>query len=95
MEGSGFAVNQEMKKVLIYSTGYCPYCVRAKQLLEMKQAPYQEIRVDLDPAQREIMEKLSNRFTVPQIFIGERHVGGYDDLKSLNDRGELDAWLAD
>ncbi len=84
-----------MKQVVIYSADYCPYCVRAKQLLDMKHVPYEELRVDENPELREKMERMSNRRTVPQIFIGERHVGGYDDLKALNDRGELDQWLSD
>jgi len=61
----------------------------------MKKISYEEIRIDLDPSQREIMQQLSHRQTVPQIFIGQRHVGGYDDLKALNDQGELDNWLKD
>lgn len=79
--------------VIIYSTERCPFCVRAKQLLDMKHVPYTEIRVDLDPVQRDKMEKISQRRTVPQIFIGERHVGGYDDLRRLQEDGKLDTWL--
>ena len=85
-----------MKKVIIYSTtAYCPYCVRAKQLLDSKQVPYEELHVDENPKLREEMERKSSRRTVPQIFIGDRHVGGYDDLRVLQERGELDAWLSD
>lgn len=83
------------QKVILYTKEICPYCVRAKQLLDMKKISYEEIRIDLDPSQREIMQQLSHRQTVPQIFIGKRHVGGYDDLKALNEQGELDNWLKD
>lgn len=82
------------QKVIVYSTQSCPYCVRAKELLSMKGVSFEEIRVDENLDQRQKMESLSGRRTVPQIFIGERHVGGFDDLKALNDRGELDQWLA-
>lgn len=82
-----------MTGVTIYSTGYCPYCVRAKQLLERKGARFEEVRVDKDAAQRALMEQRSGRRTVPQIFIGDRHVGGFDDLYALERRGELDGLL--
>jgi glutaredoxin 3 len=80
--------------VLVYSTDYCPYCVRAKQLLTRKGVAFDEVRVDQDLAQRQLMEQRSGRRTVPQIFIGDRHVGGFDDLYALERRGELDALLA-
>ncbi len=83
-----------MKNVIIYSTAICPYCIQAKQLLEREGVAYEEIRVDLDVQQRVEMERISGRRTVPQIFIGERHVGGCDDLKALYERGELSTWLA-
>ncbi|MDD3518043.1 MAG: glutaredoxin 3, partial [Chromatiales bacterium] len=70
----------EKPEIIVYSSGFCPYCVRAKQLLERKGAAFNEIRVDHEPQEREIMETRSGRRTVPQIFIGEHHVGGYDDL---------------
>jgi glutaredoxin 3 len=82
-----------MKSVIMYSTATCPYCIHAKELLEMNKIPFQEIRVDEDPGRRKEMERLSGRRTVPQIFIGDRHVGGYDDLKALYEKGELDNWL--
>ncbi len=69
-----------MKKVLIYTTATCPYCVNAKQLLKAKGLVYTEIRVDLDEAAREKMMASSGRRTVPQIFIDDQHIGGYDDL---------------
>lgn len=83
------------KAVTLYTTERCPFCVRAKQLLDMKHIPYTEIRVDLDLSQREKMEKISQRRTVPQIFIGDRHVGGYDDLRKLQEEDKLDDWLLD
>lgn len=79
-----------MAKVTMYSTGYCPFCTRAKQLLEQHAvADLTDIRVDEDPSQRPIMMALSGRRTVPQIFIGERHVGGCDELFDLERSGEL------
>ncbi len=82
-----------MKPVVIYSTRVCPYCMRAKALLQSKRVPYTEFLVDADPAKREEMEQKSNRRSVPQIFIGERHVGGCDELYALNRKGELDTLL--
>jgi glutaredoxin 3 len=79
--------------VVMYSTGFCPYCIRARLLLKHKGVAYEEIRVDQDPVRRREMERRSRRRTVPQIFIGEFHVGGYDDLAALERRGELDALL--
>ena len=79
-----------MAKVTMYSTGYCPFCTRAKQLLEQHAvADLTDICVDEDPSQRPIMMALSGRRTVPQIFIGERHVGGCDELFDLERSGEL------
>lgn len=80
-------------KVTIYSTPYCPFCVRAKQLLDGKQVSYKEIGVDRDPALRREMMQRSGRHTVPQIWIGERHVGGFDELASLDRKGDLDGLL--
>ncbi|WP_434629891.1 glutaredoxin 3 [Chromobacterium sp. CV08] len=85
-----------MKPVTMYTTAVCPYCIRAKQLLASKGVDgIQEIRVDLDPAARETMMAQTGRRTVPQIFIGDTHVGGYDDLAALNHAGKLDPLLAD
>ncbi|MDX9768059.1 MAG: glutaredoxin 3 [Ectothiorhodospiraceae bacterium] len=83
----------EKPEIIVYSSGFCPYCVRAKQLLERKGAAFNEIRVDHEPQEREIMETRSGRRTVPQIFIGEHHVGGYDDLAALDRAGDLDPLL--
>ncbi len=84
-----------MSKIKIYTTPICPYCVRAKSLLKKKGAQFEEIDVFMDSGAREEMESKSNgRRTVPQIFIGERHIGGCDDLYALESTGELDPLLA-
>ena len=81
-------------EVVMYSTTWCGYCQRARGLLERKGVEVREIKVDEDPSQRKVMmEKSGGRRTVPQIFIGERHVGGYDDLAALERAGELDKLL--
>ena len=78
--------------IVVYSTGWCPYCVRARALLERKGLTFREIKVDEDPAEREAMlARSGGRRTVPQIFIGEQHVGGFDELYALDRSGELDA----
>lgn len=76
--------------ILMYTTGWCPFCMRAKALLERKGFKYHEINVEDDPALREEMQKRSGRRTVPQIFVGDRHVGGFDELSALERAGELD-----
>lgn len=81
--------------VLMYTTGVCPYCVRAKQLLSARGvAAIEEVRVDLDPERREEMMQKTQRRTVPQIFIGDTHVGGCDDLYALDAAGGLMPLLA-
>ena len=82
-----------MKPVTIYTTQACPYCVRAKRLLQRKNVPYEEIDVGWDDDARTKLVQRTGRRTVPQIFIGERHVGGSDDLYALEQQGELDALL--
>ena len=83
-----------MKKVTIYTSGSCPYCIMAKELLEDKQVEIEERRIDLEPGYiDEAVERSGGRRTVPQIFIGEYHVGGYDELSALDDKGELDSLL--
>lgn len=78
-------------KVLLYTSRMCPFCVMAKRLLQQKGAEFEEVRVDEETARREEMLTRSNgRRTVPQIFIGDRHVGGYDDMVALDRQGELD-----
>jgi glutaredoxin 3 len=84
-----------MAKVLMYSTGVCPYCVMAERLLRAKGvAEIEKIRVDLEPQRRSEMMERTGRRTVPQIYVGERHVGGYDDLAALDRAGGLDPLLA-
>lgn len=80
-------------QIVMYSTTWCGYCQRARGLLARKGAEVREIKVDEEPAQREVMVQKSGRRTVPQIFIGERHIGGYDDLAALDRAGELDKLL--
>ena len=80
-------------KVLMYATAACPFCQSAKRLLAAKGVTIDEIRVDLHPERRDEMMKKSGRRTVPQIWIGERHVGGCDDLHALDRNGELDPLL--
>jgi glutaredoxin 3 len=85
-------------EVVMYSTRFCPYCTRARQLLAHKASTFSElvfkdIGVDGDPALRARMEALSGRHTVPQIWVGDTHVGGFDELWALEQRGELDPLL--
>jgi glutaredoxin 3 len=85
-----------MSKVRIYTTPICPYCMRAKSLLAKKGVPFDEIDVYMDSdARKDMQEKASGAYTVPQIFIGDRHVGGCDDLYALDQAGELDPLLAE
>lgn len=79
-----------MKKVVMYSTGYCPYCSRAEMLLKQRGVTeIEKIRIDVDPAQRAAMMERTGRRTVPQIYIGDTHVGGYDDLAALDRADKL------
>ena len=79
-----------MQAVKMYTTAVCPYCIRAKQLLKSKGVEaIEEIRIDADPAQRELMMQTTGRRTVPQIYIGATHVGGFDDLAALDGKGGL------
>lgn len=82
-----------MAEIIIYTTGYCPYCIKAKELLSKKNTAFTEIRVDLQPKLREEMVRKSNRHTVPQIFINGHHIGGCDDLHALETQGKLDQLL--
>jgi glutaredoxin 3 len=79
-----------MAAVTLYTTQWCPYCIRAKQLLDRKGVAYREIGVDGNAELRRKMMALSGRHTVPQIWIGARHIGGCDELYDLERRGELD-----
>ncbi len=83
-----------MVKIVVYSSAHCPYCDRAKALLQRKGLSFEEIRVDLDPLAKDAMIALTGRRTVPQIYIGEVHVGGCDDLYALERSGELAPLLA-
>jgi glutaredoxin 3 len=79
-----------MQAVKMYTTAVCPYCVRAKQLLKSKGVEQiEEIRIDTDPVQREHMMQITGRRTVPQIYVGDTHVGGCDDLMALDAKGGL------
>ncbi len=84
-----------MKAVRLYSSGYCPFCTMAKRLLSSKGVQYDEIEVDKHPELREEMVRVTGRRTVPQIFVGDVHVGGCDDLYALNASGNLDPLLND
>ena len=85
-----------MAKIRMYSTAVCPFCLRAEMLLGSKGVTeIEKIRVDLDPRQREEMMNKTGRRTVPQIYIGDTHVGGFEDLAALEHAGKLDSLLAD
>ncbi len=81
------------ESVIIYESTFCPYCTRAKKLLDNKGVSYTQINVDRNPGDRQDMQSLSGQKTVPQIFFGKRHIGGYDDLFALKCSGELDQLL--
>ena len=83
-----------MTEVIMYTTSTCPYCRNAKALLASKNIRYKEINVELDNNRRKEMMALSGRRTVPQIFVGEHHVGGFDDLAKLDRQGKLMALFA-
>ncbi len=84
-----------MKKVIIYSTRICPFCVRAKNFFSKKDIPFEDIMVDQDPDQLKTMMEKSKRQSVPQIFIGDYHVGGFDDLIEHDMDGKLEELLED
>jgi len=83
-----------MTKVVVYTTQYCPYCMQAKSLLKHKGVAFEEVDVGEDDALRARVVELSGRRTVPQIFIDDKPIGGYDELRTLDDQGELDRLLA-
>lgn len=83
-----------MSKVVMYTTRICPYCMSAKQFLARKGVVPEEVRIDADPARREEMLARAKRTSVPQIFIGDTHVGGFDDMVALDRAGGLDRLLA-
>ncbi len=80
-------------EIVIYTTQVCPYCVAAKNFLKSKGLEWREVRVDLDPAEREKMVATAKRTSVPQIFIGDTHVGGYDDMMALHRAGNFEPLL--
>lgn len=82
-----------MPKIVVYASAYCPYCRWARALLDGKGVDYRVLDVDRDPALWREMTERSRRHTVPQIFIGDHHVGGFDDLSALDRRGRLDPLL--
>jgi glutaredoxin 3 len=81
------------RKIVLYVTGWCPYCARARALLDTKGVAVEEIDVEAVPGARSEMQTRSGRSTVPQIFIGDEHVGGCDDLLALDEAGRLDSLL--
>ena len=83
-----------MARVLMYSSGICPYCTMAERLLRAKGVEViDKIRIDLEPEQRSVVMQRTGRRTVPQIYIGDTHVGGFDDLSALDRAGKLDVLL--
>lgn len=82
-----------MPSIIIYCTAYCPYCIRAKKLLDSKGVSYTSIDVNEQPEQRFEMQRRSRRTSVPQIFIDDKHIGGFDDMAALDNRGGLDPLL--
>lgn len=83
-----------MAEVIIYTKAYCPYCVRAKSLLDQKQVVYQEVKIDEQPERRaEMINKANGRSTVPQIFVGTTHIGGCDEMFALHAANKLDPLL--
>jgi glutaredoxin 3 len=86
-------MGESVDEVVMYSTSWCGFCERARALLRRKGVGFREIKLDEHPAERETMQSRSGRRTVPQIFIGERYVGGYDELRALDAAGGLDHLL--
>jgi glutaredoxin 3 len=84
-----------MAEVIVYRTQFCPYCVRAKHLLQSKGVPFKEVDVTDDPGKRKWLVDATRQRTVPQIFINGKPIGGFDDMARLDRNGELDRLLAD
>lgn len=84
----------QIPQITLYSSAICGYCVAAKNFLKSRGLTWEEVRIDTDPAARERMVAMAKRTSVPQIFIGDTHVGGYDDLMALHRAGKLDALVA-
>jgi glutaredoxin 3 len=87
-------MNAASPQVVMYATSWCPYCARARRLFETKGVAFTEIDIDAVPGARAEMQQRSGRTSVPQIFVGERHLGGYDDTRALDEQGGLDPLLA-
>lgn len=87
-------MSSQTPEITLYSTAVCPYCVAAKNFLKSKGRTWNEVRIDLDPAEREKMMARTRRTSVPQIFVGDVHVGGYDDMMALHRAGKLEPLLA-
>ena len=83
----------DVPAITLYTTAICPYCVATKNFLKSKGKAWTEVRIDTDPAEREKMVALTRRTSVPQIFIGDTHVGGYDDMMALQREGKLQPLL--
>lgn len=83
------------RDITLYTTAVCPYCVAAKNFLKSKGRSWNEVRIDQDPVEREKMVALAKRTSVPQIFVGDTHVGGYDDMIALHRAGNLEPLLGD
>jgi glutaredoxin 3 len=86
-------MNTSANAVVMYATSWCPYCARARRLFENKGVAFTEIDIDTAEGARAEMQRRSGRTSVPQIFVGEQHLGGFDDVRALDDRGELDPLL--
>ena len=84
----------DQNEILIYLKPWCPYCVAARRLLDKKGVGYDVVDLTKEPSRRDEMEARSGRSTVPQVFVGDRHLGGFDDIDALERRGELDALLS-
>lgn len=82
-------------RVVVYTTDYCPYCTRAKRLLEKKHAAYEEVNVEQRPELRSWLASASGQRTVPQVFVNNRSIGGFTDMATLDQKGELDRLLAE
>lgn len=81
-------------RITLYSSAICPYCIAAKNFLKSRGLEWDEVRIDLDPAEREKMVALARRTSVPQIFVGQTHVGGYDDMMAMHRAGKFEPLLA-
>jgi glutaredoxin 3 len=95
IDGTDAFTRTSMPKVEIYTTTWCPYCNAAKSMLDEKGVPYSEINADDPQVRMDMVQRAHGRRTVPQIFVGNTHVGGYDEMAALERRGKLDPLLAE